>query len=88
MPIKSQAGIFQICVRYSDDEDRRLSNWRRERIKMPDIYNVYAVRIDTGERRIIAEGKTERDAEAAVTMAVTRRGVDVEYFIVEKADGL
>ena len=55
---------------------------------MADIYNVYAVRIDTGERRIIAEGKSERDAEAAVTMAVTRRGVDVEYFIVEKADGL
>jgi hypothetical protein len=59
---------------------------------MPDqpqttLFNVVAVNIKTGARRIIAERKTERNAEAIVDMAVMRRGVDEEFFTTEPANG-
>ena len=49
---------------------------------MPEekLFNVVAVNIKTGEERILAEGKTERNAEAIVSMAVMRHGVDEEFY--------
>jgi len=44
------------------------------------LFNVVAVNIKTGKERILAEGKTERNAEAIVAMAVMRRGVDEEFY--------
>lgn len=49
------------------------------------LYNVVAVRIANGERRLIAENKTERNAEAIVMMAIARRGVDEEFYMTEPA---
>lgn len=42
--------------------------------------DVIAVNFDSRKVRLIAENKTERNAEAIVMMAVGRRGVDEEYF--------
>ena len=53
---------------------------------MSELYNVYAVNIDTGEKRLIAEGKTLRNAEAVVDMAAICRGVDEEYFFSEPVE--
>lgn len=47
------------------------------------LYNVVATNIKTGEKRMLAENKTEDNAEAIVSMAVMRRGVDEEFFKVE-----
>ena len=44
------------------------------------LFDVIAVNFRTGAERIIAERKTERNAEAIVTMAVMRRGVEEEIF--------
>ena len=44
------------------------------------LFNVVAVNIKTKQERIIAENKTERNAEAIVNMAVMRRGVEEEFF--------
>lgn len=44
------------------------------------LYDVIAVRLDDKSERIIAERKTEANAEAIVEMAVIRRGCEVEYF--------
>lgn len=43
-------------------------------------FNVVAVNIQTQARRLIAENKSERNADAIVKMAVMRRGVDEEFF--------
>ena len=43
-------------------------------------FDVVAVNIQTGEERVIASRETERDAEAIVSMAVARRGVEKEFF--------
>lgn len=43
-------------------------------------YDVIAVNIRTGETRVIAEEKTLANAEATVSMAVVRRGVETEFF--------
>lgn len=45
------------------------------------LYDVVAVRLDTGAVRLIAEAKTLRDAKATVHMAVMRRGVETEFFV-------
>ena len=45
-----------------------------------ELFDVIAVEIATGKKRIIAENKTEEDAEAIVMMAVMRRGVEEEFF--------
>lgn len=47
--------------------------------------NVYAVNIETGERRIIAENKDAESAEAIIKMSVLRRGVETEFYIAEKS---
>lgn len=44
------------------------------------LYNVIAVDIKTGEERIIAENKSEKNADAIIKMAVVRRGVGKEFF--------
>jgi len=49
------------------------------------MFNVVAVNIATGEERTIAENKTEANAEAIVSMAVARRGVEEEFFKVVPA---
>jgi len=46
------------------------------------LFDVVAVTIATGATRVIAEKKTEKNADAIVNMAVARRGVDVEFFKV------
>ncbi len=45
-----------------------------------ELFDVVAVNIETGEKRIISSDKTELNAEAIVKMAVARRGVDEEFF--------
>jgi hypothetical protein len=44
------------------------------------IFDVVAVNLETGVERHLATGKTERNAEAILKMAVMRRGVDEEIF--------
>lgn len=44
------------------------------------LFDVIAVNIATGKERLIAEKKTERNAEAIINMAVMRRGVETEFF--------
>lgn len=44
------------------------------------LFDVVAVTIQTGRMRILAERKTEDNAEAIVKMAVIRRGVEVEFY--------
>ena len=44
------------------------------------LFDVIAVDLSTKKIRFMAQGKTERNAEAIETIAVMRRGVDVEFF--------
>lgn len=44
------------------------------------LLDVVAVNMDTKRVRLMAEGKTERNAEAIVEMAVIRRGCEEEFF--------
>lgn len=44
------------------------------------LYDVVAVNIKTTKVRLMAENKTERNAEAIVNMAIMRRGVEEEFF--------
>ena len=44
------------------------------------LWDVIAVNIKTGEHRVLAAGKTHRNAEACMNMAIMRRGVDVEFY--------
>ena len=49
-------------------------------IKKPDgLFDVVAVEIKTGKERILATGKSEKNAEAIVNMAVMRRGVETDF---------
>ena len=48
------------------------------------LRNVYAVRLDNGARRLIAEGKTQDQADAIIMMAVMRRAVEEEFFMDEE----
>lgn len=45
------------------------------------MFDVIAVNMTTHKLRMIAENKTERNAEAIEMMAVARRGVDEEFFV-------
>lgn len=45
-----------------------------------ELYDVVAVNMETNRVRFMAEGKTLRNAEAIVSMAVMRRGVDEEFY--------
>ena len=44
-------------------------------------FDVLAVNTMTRKVRIFGRSETESNAEAIVTMAVTRRGVDEEYYV-------
>lgn len=44
------------------------------------LYDVVAINIATGKVRLLAENKSEANAEAIVKMAVMRRGVDEECY--------
>lgn len=50
----------------------------------PDTFRVVAVNLKTHERRVMATGLTECNADAYVNTAVMRRGMDVECFISER----
>lgn len=43
------------------------------------LFDVVAVDIKTRKVRMIAKGKSEKNADAIVRMAVMRRGVDTEF---------
>lgn len=45
------------------------------------FFDVLAVNIETGKVRFMDQGKTLRNAEAIVEMAVARRGVDEEFYV-------
>ena len=45
-----------------------------------ELFDVIATNIETGAQRFIGQAKSEQDAEAIVTMAVMRRGLDKECF--------
>lgn len=47
-----------------------------------ELYDVVAVNLETRKARLIAEKKTERNADATLMMAVMRRGVEKEFFEV------
>ena len=47
------------------------------------LFDVYAVKIEGVARRLLAEGMTERSADAIVRMAIARRGVEDEFYRVE-----
>lgn len=49
-------------------------------MKTEKLYDVIAVNIATGEQRLMAERKDERNAEAIVNMAIMRRGIDEEFY--------
>jgi hypothetical protein len=44
------------------------------------LYDVLAVNIKSGLTRVVAESKSQRNAERIVEMAVMRRGVEEEFF--------
>lgn len=46
------------------------------------MFDVVAVNIETNKVRLIAENKSERNAEAIETMAIMRRGAEEEFFAV------
>ena len=52
---------------------------------MEPLFDVIAVNIKTREECVLARDKTERNAEAIVTMAVVRRGVEEEFFTTRPA---
>lgn len=49
------------------------------------LYDVWAVNIESGKMRIMAANKDARNADAIVKMAVMRRGVDEEIFVESEA---
>lgn len=49
------------------------------------LYDVFAVSIKTGERRLMANKKTAENAEAFIKIAIMRRGVEEEFYISEAA---
>jgi hypothetical protein len=49
---------------------------------MAKRFDVIAVDMKTLEERVIAEDKTEANAEAVMKMALMRRGVDQEFYTI------
>lgn len=45
-----------------------------------ELWDVIAVNIKSGEHRIMETGKTHRNAEATMNMAIMRRGLDTEFY--------
>lgn len=52
---------------------------------MEGLYDVIAVNLESNRVRLIAENKSEANAEAIENMAVARRGVDEEFFVTVPA---
>ena len=52
---------------------------------MEGLYDVIAVNLESNRVRLIAENKSEANAEAIENMAVARRGVDEEFFVTVHA---
>jgi trimethylamine:corrinoid methyltransferase-like protein len=55
------------------------------------LFDVFAINIKTGKKRLMATNKTEDNAEAFINMAICRRGVEEEFYKAfpagtEKAD--
>ena len=48
---------------------------------MADLFDVWAVNIESGVMRLMAASKDGANAAAIVKMAVMRRGVDEEIFV-------
>ena len=44
------------------------------------MFDVVAVSIEARTVRLLAQNKSERNADAIVSMAIARRGVDTEFF--------
>ena len=49
------------------------------------LLDVIAVNIETKTVRLIAENKSERNAEAIIDMVVLRRGVEAEFYTTAEA---
>lgn len=49
---------------------------------MEQTYDTLAVNIDTSAVRFFGRGKNLRSAEAIVNIAVARRGLDEEFYVV------
>ncbi len=47
---------------------------------MTHLWDVIAVNIKTGEHRVLEAGKTHANAEAVMSMAIIRRGVETEFY--------
>lgn len=47
------------------------------------LWDVFAVTIKGGERRLMQAKMTERNAEAFILMAIGRRGVETEFYTKE-----
>ncbi len=52
---------------------------------MRDEFDVIAVRLDILKVRVMARGKSKRNAVATADMAVARRGVDEEFYTIVDA---
>lgn len=44
------------------------------------LFDVVAVNLDTKAERVLATGKTEKNAEAIIHMAIARRGLAEEFY--------
>lgn len=53
---------------------------------MTQLHDVVAVNLVTNTVRVIASGKTQENAEAIVNIAVTRRGVEEEFFTAVRTE--
>lgn len=49
---------------------------------MSELFDVVAITIKTGERRLLAESKDAPNADAIMMMAIARRGIDTEFYKV------
>ena len=53
-----------------------------------DLYDVIEVSFDSPDSvRVIAENKSKQNAEAIVSLAVMRRGVESSYFTIRPTEG-
>jgi hypothetical protein len=48
---------------------------------MNQLFDVIAVNQQTSIVTLMAEGKTERNAEAVVKMAIMRRGLETDFYV-------
>ena len=53
---------------------------------MDEFYDVVAISLTTGARRIMERRLTKQDADAYIAMAVARRGMDDEFFKAAPSD--